>query len=66
MSYTEYNNLKNPNEVLSAMADFFKAHNYNILQDVTDDMNIYDRSSTDGKKLIVNDVTRDYTLCFTL
>ena len=64
MSYTEYNNLKNPNEVLSAMADFFKAHNYNILQDVTDDMNIYDRSSTDGKKLIVNDVTRDYTLCF--
>ena len=27
-------------------------------------MNIYDRSSTDGKKLIVNDVTRDYTLCF--
>ena len=33
MSYTEYNNLKNPNEVLSAMADFFKSHNYNILQE---------------------------------
>ena len=31
MSYTEYNNLKNPNEVLSAMADFFKKHNYNVL-----------------------------------
>lgn len=64
MSYTEYNKLKNPNEVLSAMVDFFKKHDYNVIQDITDDLNIYDRATTDGKKFIVNDKTRDYVLCF--
>ena len=53
MAYKEYNHLSSPNEVLEAIASYIKEKGYEVVQDVIDDLNIYDRTTTDGKKLIL-------------
>ena len=63
MAYKEYNHLSSPNEVLEAMASYIKEKGYEVVQDVIDDLNIYDRTTTDGKKLIFKDVTKNYFIC---
>ena len=63
MAYKEYNHLSSPNEVLEAMASYIKEKGYEVVQDVIDDLNIYDRTTTDGKKLIFKDKTKNYFIC---
>lgn len=63
MAYKKYEHLSSPNEVLSAIADYVKSKGYEVVQDVIDDLNIYDRTTTDGKKLIFKDVTKNYFIC---
>lgn len=63
MAYKEYEHLSSPNEVLSAIADYVKSKGYEVVQDVIDDLNIYDRTATDGKKFIFKDKTKNYFIC---
>ena len=63
MAYKEYNHLSSPNEVLEAIASYIKEKGYEVVQDVIDDLNIYDRTTTDGKKLIFKDKTKNYFIC---
>ena len=63
MAYKEYNHLSSPNEVLEAMASYIKEKGYEVVQDVIDDLNIYDRTTTDGKKLIFKNKTKNYFIC---
>lgn len=63
MAYKEYNHLSSPNEVLEAMSSYIKDRGYEVVQDVIDDLNIYDRTTTDGKKLIFKDKTKNYFIC---
>lgn len=63
MAYKEYEHLSSPNEVLSAIADYVKSMGYEVVQDVIDDLNIYDKTTTDGQKFIFKDVTKNYFIC---
>ena len=60
MSYVVYEGLSTPNEVLEKMSDYITRKGYTIVQDLTDDSNIYDRSSNDGKKIVFQDKTNEY------
>ena len=60
MSYVAYEGLSTPNEVLEKMSDYITRKGYTIVQDLTDDSNIYDRSSNDGKKIVFQDRTNEY------
>lgn len=60
MSYVVYEGLSTPNEVLEKMSDYITRKGYTIVQDLTDDSNIYDRSSNDGKKIVFQDRTNEY------
>lgn len=64
MAYVEYKNLKNPNEVLTAMFEFCQSKGYEIVENVKDDLNIFDRASSDGKKFVIKDKTGDYIISF--
>ena len=55
MSYVVYEGLSTPNEVLEKMSDYITRKGYTIVQDLTDDSNIYDRSSNDGKKIYMHE-----------
>ena len=50
MAYVRYTNLRTANEVLEAMVTYITSLNYTIVQPLVDDLNIYERASTDGKK----------------
>ena len=60
MSYVAYTNLKTPNEVIASMADYVTNQGYPIVQTLADDVNIYDKSSSDGKKFVFTDMNEDY------
>jgi len=52
MAYVSYTNLTTANEVLEAMVDYITSLSYVIIQPLVDDLNIYDRASSDGKKFV--------------
>lgn len=60
MAYVRYNNLNNPNEVLEKMFEYVKSRGYTIIDGIKDDLNIYDRATTDGKKFVFMDRTDTY------
>lgn len=60
MSYQEYSNLATPNDVLLKIAEFVTAKGYSIVENAVDDLNIYDMSSTDGKKLVFRSRNSEY------
>lgn len=60
MAYVSYTNLHNPNEVLTKMVEYIKSRGYTVIDDLKDDLNVYDRSTTDGKKFVFMDRTETY------
>ncbi len=50
MAYVSYTNLTTANEVIEAMVTYITSLGYTIVQPLVDDLNIYDRASSDGKK----------------
>ena len=60
MAYVKYAGLKTPNDVISKMAEYIKSRGYMLAQDLTDDLNIYDMSSNDGKKFAFQDRNKEY------
>ena len=60
MSYQAYNNLASPNEVLVKIEEYVASRGYSIVKNAVDDLNIYDMSSTDGKKLVFKSRDGEY------
>lgn len=60
MAYVKYENLKTPNEVLEKMCEYVKTRGYTVIEDIKDDLNVWDMSSTDGKKFVFMDKSNTY------
>lgn len=60
MAYVAYTNLHTPNEVLEAIADYVDGLGYTIVANCVDDLDIYQMSGSDGKKLVFYDRTHSY------
>ena len=60
LAFVKYNNLHNPNEVLEKIVEYVKSRGYTVIEDIKDDLNVYDMSSTDGKKFVFMDRTDTY------
>lgn len=60
MAYVAYSDLGTPNEVLEKMVEYIKQAGYTVIQDITDDLNIYDASYSDGKRFVFKDRTDEY------
>lgn len=60
MAYISYPNLTSANEVIEAMAAYITSLSYTIVQPLVDDLNIYDRASTDGKKFAFQNRAGEY------
>ena len=52
MSFVKYEGLGTSSEVLQKMRDYIKQEGYTIVDDIKDDLDIFDRNITDGKKLV--------------
>lgn len=65
MSYVSYNGLKSPNEILEKISEYIKSKGYTIVEDIKDDLNIYNsaKATTDGKKFVFKDKTDTYFIC---
>lgn len=60
MAYIAYSGLTTPNEVLEKMKEYIQTRGYTIVQDITNDLNIYDMSYTDGNRFVFRDRTETY------
>lgn len=60
MNYQAFSNLSTPDEVLVKIAEYVSSLGYTIVKNATDDLNIYDMSSTDGKKLVFKSKNGEY------
>ena len=60
MAYVSYTNLTTANEVIEAMATYITSLSYVIVQPLVDDLNIYDRASSDGKKFCFQNRDGEY------
>lgn len=60
MAYVSYTNLTTANEVIEAMATYITSLSYIIVQPLVDDLNIYDRASSDGKKFCFQNRDGEY------
>lgn len=60
MAYVSYPNLATVDEVFASMIDYITSLGYNIVQTSVDDLNIYDRGSSDGKKFCFQNKTQEY------
>lgn len=60
MAYVAYTGLTTPNQVLEKMVEYVKSRGYTVIQDITDDLNIYDMSYSDGKRFCFLDRTGAY------
>ena len=62
MAYVSYSGLATPNEVITKMSQYISGLSLPIAQTLVDDVNIYDQSSTDGKKFAFKNMTNEYTI----
>ena len=60
MSFQLYSNLTNPNDVLAVISSYVASRGYTVVADCVDDLNIYDQSSSDGKKLVFRSRNMNY------
>jgi len=60
MAYVGYTGLKTPNQILEKMVEYITAQGYIVIQPLADDLNIYDMSTSDGKKVCFMDKTATY------
>ena len=60
MSFVKYEGLGTSSEVLQKMRDYIQQEGYTIVEDIKDDLDIFDRNITDGKKLVFKDKTDSY------
>lgn len=60
MSYVRYGGLSTPNQVIEKMAEYIKSRGYDIIRDVSDDLNIYDMASVDGKRFVFKNRESNY------
>ena len=60
MAYVAYSNIKTPDEAIQYMYDYVVARGYQIVEPLSQDLNIYDMSSVDGKKFVFKDRTDTY------
>ena len=60
MAFVAYGGLSTPNQVIEKMAEYILSRGYTINQTLTDDLNIYDMTYTDGKKFAFEDRTGQY------
>lgn len=59
-TFTAYPDLNTPNEVIEKMRDFVSSKGYSIVQDLTDDLDVFDQSISDGKKFTFLDKSGNY------
>ena len=59
-TYTAYEHLNTPNEVIEKMCEFVTSKGYEIVADLQDDNDIYDNSVIDGKKFTFMDKSYTY------
>ena len=62
MAYVSYTGLATPDGVLAKIADYVTSQGYTIDKAYSDDLNIYDQSSVDGKVFAFKDVSNTYTV----
>lgn len=60
MSFVSYTDLSTVDEVMESIVDYISTLGYTIVQPLIDDLNIYDRASSDGKKFCFQNKTTDY------
>lgn len=60
MAYVSYSGLSTPNEVIEKMALYITGQGLAVAQSLVDDLNIYDMATTDGKKFVFRDSTREF------
>ena len=63
MSFVKYEGLGKPNEVLEKIRDYIVQEGYTIIADCVDDLDIFERNTNDGKKLVFKDKTNNYFVC---
>lgn len=59
MAYVSYI-VNNPNELITKISEYVIAQGYEVVEPLMDDLNIYDMSTTDGKKFVFKDATGNY------
>lgn len=60
MAYVAYPGLTTPNEVLEKISDYIQSRGYSIVQNITNDLNIYNMASSDGQRFVFLDRTNEY------
>lgn len=60
MSYVKYEGLGTPDGVLQKIRDYVHDEGYTIVEDMMDDLDIFDRNYNDGKRLVFKDKTGNY------
>ena len=63
MSFVKYEGLGKPNEVLAKIRDYIVQEGFTVVEDCVDDLDIFERNITDGKKLVFKDKTNNYFVC---
>lgn len=59
-TFTAYPDLNTPNEVIEKMRDFVSSKGYEIVQDLTDDLDVFEQAVSDGKKFTFLDKSGNY------
>lgn len=60
MAYVAYTGLHTPNDILQSISDYVTNLGYTVVADCVDDLDIYQMSESDGKKLVFIDRTHSY------
>lgn len=60
LAYVKYENLTNPNDILTSIRTYVNSLGLTIVADMVDDLDIFDRNISDGKKLVFKDTSGTY------